>query len=255
MSSSLVIHSPEVCLAKVDDAYPLMEGFGHRSAFDGALINAAARAIYDAGRSSEHIVEICCGYGDLLVAMGGAFPQAKITGVDQFAGTVELAQEKIEGVANASVVAGDVMRMDRFGDETVDFICGQACMHHLTHNLEAAFSEFHRVLKPGGKCIFTFEPLSHNHVVNIVRSYRNSKMLLIDESNLYVPTLERYSEKFSHTEIQCYNLTAGYLMKALPANSLFLKIRAKLRQFESFRLRRSSKSLRKAANFNAIFTK
>lgn len=255
MASSCEIGSPEILLKEGSPELLLTKGFGHRSAFDVALISAAAHSLVEAGRGANCIVEVCCGFGDLLAAMGQVFPDAELTGIDQFVGTVEIARTRIEGISNAKVVVGDVMRMEQFDDASVDLIYGQASMHHLTHHLKAAFDEFHRVLRPGGKCIFTFEPLSHNHMVNAVRSYRNAKLLLTDESNLYLDTLEHYSDWFSKTAVQCFNLTPGYLIKVLPVNSLFLRVGSLFRNYELFRFRRNSRILRKAANFNVVFTK
>ena len=44
-----------------------------------------------------------------------------------------------------------------FAPESFDLVLGHAVLHHLP-NLERAFSEFHRVLKPGGRIVFAGEP-------------------------------------------------------------------------------------------------
>lgn len=44
-----------------------------------------------------------------------------------------------------------------FADETFDLVLGHAVLHHIP-NLQAAFREFHRVLKPGGVFFFAGEP-------------------------------------------------------------------------------------------------
>jgi SAM-dependent methyltransferase len=44
-----------------------------------------------------------------------------------------------------------------FPDESFDLVLGHAVLHHLP-NLRRAFSEFHRVLRPGGRIVFAGEP-------------------------------------------------------------------------------------------------
>ena len=44
-----------------------------------------------------------------------------------------------------------------FGDGSFDLVLGHAVLHHLP-DLERAFTEFHRVLKPGGRIVFAGEP-------------------------------------------------------------------------------------------------
>lgn len=249
------IHSPTFSADANPALDALRKGFGHRSPYDTVLITAAAQSMLEAGGKANTILEVCCGYGELLAGLATTFPDARIVGMDQHPGTVEIAAKAITGHANAEAKAVDVMHLDDWDDGSVDLIIGQATMHHLTHNLGAALGEFARVLRRGGKCMFTFEPLSHNHIVNVVRSFRNAKDLLIDESNLYIDTIEMHASKFSSVEIQCFNLTLSYLFKALPARPLFLKLGSAIRKLDSARFRRRPKLLRKAANFNVIFTK
>src|SRR5919202_4121372 len=44
-----------------------------------------------------------------------------------------------------------------FEDESFDLVLGHAVLHHLP-DLDRAFGEFHRVLKPGGTVLFAGEP-------------------------------------------------------------------------------------------------
>jgi SAM-dependent methyltransferase len=53
-------------------------------------------------------------------------------------------------------VAGDAERLEA-PDESFDLVFGHAVLHHLP-DLERAFAEFHRVLRPGGTLVFAGEP-------------------------------------------------------------------------------------------------
>jgi SAM-dependent methyltransferase len=44
-----------------------------------------------------------------------------------------------------------------FADRSFDLVLGHAVLHHLP-DLERAFAEFHRVLRPGGRIVFAGEP-------------------------------------------------------------------------------------------------
>jgi SAM-dependent methyltransferase len=44
-----------------------------------------------------------------------------------------------------------------FGDQSFDLVLGHAVLHHLP-DLDKAFDEFHRVLRPGGRIVFAGEP-------------------------------------------------------------------------------------------------
>jgi SAM-dependent methyltransferase len=53
-------------------------------------------------------------------------------------------------------IATDAERLP-FGDEEFDLVLGHAVLHHLP-DLDQAFREFHRVLRPGGTVLFAGEP-------------------------------------------------------------------------------------------------
>src|SRR5205085_11863984 len=44
-----------------------------------------------------------------------------------------------------------------FFNQSFDLVLGHAVLHHLP-NLQRAFEEFHRVLRPGGRIVFAGEP-------------------------------------------------------------------------------------------------
>jgi SAM-dependent methyltransferase len=62
------------------------------------------------------------------------------------------------GVEVGTAVA-DAERLP-FDDESFDLVIGHAVLHHIP-DLDRAFSEFHRVLRPGGTLFFAGEPSRH----------------------------------------------------------------------------------------------
>ena len=54
-----------------------------------------------------------------------------------------------------------------FGDESFDLVFGHAVLHHLP-DLGAAFAEFQRVLRPGGRLVFCGEPSRYGDLISQV---------------------------------------------------------------------------------------
>jgi ubiquinone/menaquinone biosynthesis C-methylase UbiE len=72
--------------------------------------------------------------------------------------------ETLEGNAAALGLEVETAACDAaelpFEDESFDLVLGHAVLHHLP-DLDRAFAEFHRVLKPGGTLFFAGEPSRH----------------------------------------------------------------------------------------------
>jgi SAM-dependent methyltransferase len=60
------------------------------------------------------------------------------------------------GLSDVSATRADAESLP-FADESFDLVLGHAVLHHLP-DLDRSFSEFHRVLKPGGRILFAGEP-------------------------------------------------------------------------------------------------
>ena len=109
-----------------------------------------------------------------------------------------------------------------------------------------------RVLRPGGRLVFIFEPLGHNLMVAAIRAMRTSLEEMGDESNLFLSQIEKLAAPFSVCEVQVFNLL-GYPMKAfadrLPA------INRLVEQADAFLFRAFPVLRRYAANCNIILTK
>lgn len=199
-----------------------------------------------------HALEVCGGFGKLAIALAEAFPNTRITGLDLYAASGPHVEEALAKHPNLEFVAGDAFDLSRFADDSIDMIWGQAALHHLSHNLHGITREALRVLKPGGRLIFIFEPLGHNLLVAAIRAMRMARHELGDESNLYFSQLESMGKSFTRTEVQIFNLL-GYPMKALsdrlaPAANFVKRCDAAL-------FNRFPKLMRYAANCNVVFTK
>lgn len=96
-----------------------------------------------------------------------------------------------------------------FDDAIFDLVCGSAILHHL--QLDRAYAEIARVLRPGGLGVFV-EALGHNPLINLYRR-RTPEMRTIDEHPLRVSDLELASCYFSHASFEYFNLTT---LAALP---------------------------------------
>jgi ubiquinone/menaquinone biosynthesis C-methylase UbiE len=116
----------------------------------------------------KHVLEYGCGLGHmatLLVRSG-----AQVTSFDLSRRSVQVTRQRVElnneaGEAELTVAAGESLP---FADESFDVIFGKAILHHLEADIGAG--DLYRVLKPGGKAVFT-EPMGMNPILNFVRDY------------------------------------------------------------------------------------
>ena len=112
------------------------------------------------------VLEYGCGVGShsLLMARNGA---ARVVGIDISDVAVERARAAAEA-ADATQTEYHVMNAEqlRFASNSFDLICGTGILHQL--DLDRAYSEIARVLRPGGLAVF-MEPLGHNPLINLYR--------------------------------------------------------------------------------------
>ena len=219
---------------------------------DRGLFLAGYGELCRADLSGGRALEICGGFGKLAAGVAMAFPDAEVIGLDLYEASGPEIEEKLKQYPKLSYVAGDAFDLSRYEDESFDLVFGQAALHHLSHDLDGIAREARRVLKPGGRLVFIFEPMGHNLLVAAIRAVRMARHELGDESNLYLSQFERMAGHFQSCEVQMFNFL-GYPMKAVsdrlqPLAELVQRIDARL--FRSF-----PKLLRYAANCNLILTK
>ncbi len=95
------------------------------------------------------ILDIACGTGDLSFEALRQVPSAHITGIDLAKPMLDVFQEKItKRSVSITIAEGDVEAL-QFLDNTFDAVTIGFGTRNFT-NLEIAFAEIYRVLKPGG---------------------------------------------------------------------------------------------------------
>lgn len=83
-----------------------------------------------------------------------------------------------------------------------DRIIGSAIIHHL--ELNQAYQEIVRCLKPGGKAIF-IEPLGHNPIINLYR-YLTPKLRTQDEHPLMLADIQLAQKYFGQVKVRYYHM-------------------------------------------------
>jgi SAM-dependent methyltransferase len=227
----------------------LLTTAGHYPASDAPLFIYSYNLLAESLENRDaRVLEVCCGYGQLLIALARRFPKSTFIGIDQN----DLPRPEAASLPNLKFQCGDAIDLTGTPDNHYDMVLGQATMHHLSNNLGLASREYLRVLKPGGKCIFIYEPLGHSWLVATVRVIRTSMKEMLDESNLYLSALETFGQGYSETRVGCFNLL-GYFAKVIKVRrpSFFLGLNA----CDQFLTRLFPSLVRQCANFTVCFTK
>jgi ubiquinone/menaquinone biosynthesis C-methylase UbiE len=100
------------------------------------------------------------GYFSLNLLQAGVIGEATATDISPgMLETLDVNAERLGLSERVETVATDAERLP-FEDESFDLVFGHAVLHHLP-DLHQAFSEFHRVLRPGGTVFFAGEPSRH----------------------------------------------------------------------------------------------
>ena len=160
----------------------------------------------------RRVLEYGCGPGSAAFEL--ARHGAQVIGID--ISDVAIAQSKAK--AKAENLEIDFRRMNaeslEFEDNTFDIIVGSAILHHL--DLDKAYKELHRCLKPGGKAVF-IEPTGHNPLLNCYRKL-TPKLRTVDEKPMRRKDFRKASSYFSEVSVKYYNLftTAAVIFRNRP---------------------------------------
>jgi len=241
-------------VSAVNDRVPLLkQAQSHYPPSDEPLFTSAYNELCREDLNGRRVMEVCCGYGKLAACLAEAFPNAEITAVDRYEESGVHIKEVEGRFPKLRYHKGDATRLPEFADGTFDLIFGQATLHHLAHDIQQVAREYHRLLKPGGRLIFVFEPLGHNPLVAAIRAARFAKTEGGDESNLYFSQFAEIERTFASCEVQVFNLL-GYPAKALRSDSVAL-IAKLIQAADDFLLAKKPSLLKYCANCNVIFQK
>lgn len=174
---------------------------------------AECRAAYLArlfdGVEESRVLEYGCGAG--ADAFRLAQEGASVVGIDVSAAAIEGARASVPPRADINFVRMNAESLE-FDDRSFDLVCGTGILHHL--DLEAAFSEIARVLKPGGRGVFV-EPLGHNPIINAYRRFTPS-MRSADEHPLRMGDFDVARRLFPSVKLRYFNLLS---LAAVPLRS------------------------------------
>jgi ubiquinone/menaquinone biosynthesis C-methylase UbiE len=124
------------------------------------FVHVAGTLGWPYGRS----LELGCGTGffTLNLKLAGVIDEGHVT--DLSPGMVEVARRNAHGLGFE--VEGRVADAERlpYDDDSFDIVIGHAVLHHIP-DLDLAFAEIIRVLKPGGRFVFAGEPTRHGDIV------------------------------------------------------------------------------------------
>jgi len=172
-----------------------------------------SRLIDEYGRGA--VLEYGCGAGSGAYRL--AHNGAVVTGIDLSEVAIRQAREEAEREGVSDRCEFRVMNAEKldFPAASFDLVCGTAILHHL--DLDRAYSEIARTMKPGGHGVF-FEPLGHNPLINAYRR-RTPQHRTPDEHPLLETDLELARSYFEHVEASYFHLStlAAVPLRGRPA--------------------------------------
>lgn len=173
--------------------------------------------------TGKKVLEYGCGLGHISVLL--AKSGAEVTGFDLSAESVAYGRRLAEANGVADRIHLDVCPAEEliYADESFDVVFGKAVLHHLAPAV--AQPHLYRVLKPGGKAVFS-EPMGMNPVLNFVRDhvYYPKKNPRGADRPLNYDEVYSWAKDFSSMEIQEIQLLS-MLERGLGFNSRLRPLR------------------------------
>lgn len=177
------------------------------------------------------------GCGDGVFSQRLARLEARVVGIDISPKLIEqarlFASRMGMNCSSPQFLVGDGQHTP-FGDNSFDYVVGNGALHHL--DLDKAYAEVARVLRPGGKAVF-MEPMYHHPLLRLLRRL-TPRTHTADEKPLSIDDMERAKRWFRRVSHREHFLFA---VCAAPAHLLgkkfALSVIGKLDQFDQLVMR------------------
>lgn len=148
------------------------------------------------------ILEYGCAYGDNLLRLASVAHSATGIDISDVAITRGRERARARGLGNLRLETMNAEAMT-FPDDSFDLVFGSGIIHHL--DVDRAFAEIARVLRPGGRAVFV-EPLGLNPVIELYR-WLTPNARTPDEHPLLRRDFRRFDAAFRTTACRFYGLT------------------------------------------------
>lgn len=102
-------------------------------------------------RPRARALDLCCGTGDLSLALRAGYPGAEVVGLDFSGQMLARAHEKSAGARPIPLVQGDATGVP-FPDASFDAVTIAFGLRNLS-SVEAGLAEIRRLLRPGGRAV------------------------------------------------------------------------------------------------------
>ena len=149
----------------------------------------------------KRLLEYGCGAGG-SVERWQALGVASMVGIDISSEGVKKAQKRADELGFPAEFFVMNAESTTFSDGMFDIVVGTGILHHL--DLEKAYKELQRILKPNGHAVF-IEPMGHNPAINWYRA-RTPHMRTIDEHPLLRSDLAMLKGFFHSVDTEFYSL-------------------------------------------------
>lgn len=174
------------------------------------------RAVEDRAIGKD-VLELGCFSGDRTVELAAVAGRVVAIDISPIAVERTATRTRELGFDNVSAEVCDAENLS-FDDQSFDLVVAAGVIHHVA--VDRTIDQIYRVLRPGGTAMFR-EPLGHNPVINIYRSW-TPDVRTDDEHPLMKSDLQLMQAKFDRMEIDYFGFFAlgAYPLRHLAVGSI-----------------------------------